>query len=271
MAHEPDAICTGTYVRSEYDAEDLGHLVHDEYTYCPVHDPSTLKKDTPHPMDMSAPIMVEFLCDELSRTDNTIKCDVKQAFKDAAQTIKDLREEVEYHRQMNADQGHLIWWALRKALYGREKGGPDSNKIPDIISGMPQEWEVVQEAIKRLEDSDPPFGLDAYQLGCATTANYPEAGTGSIAAITYCVLGLTGEAGEVADKWKKVIRGDHGEGVLTPEVKALMIKEVGDTTWYAARLSAELGARLSEVAQGNLDKLASRKERGVIKGSGDLR
>jgi NTP pyrophosphatase (non-canonical NTP hydrolase) len=113
--------------------------------------------------------------------------------------------------------------------------------------------------------------LDDYQARCGDTANYPEAGTGSITAITYCVLGLAGEAGEVADKWKKVLRGDHGDGEVPQEIKDLMVKEVGDTTWYAARLSIELGVSLSKVAQGNLDKLASRKERGVIKGSGDLR
>lgn len=115
------------------------------------------------------------------------------------------------------------------------------------------------------------LSLDEYQTRCGDTANYPEAGTGSITAITYCVLGLAGEAGEVADKWKKVLRGDHGEGVVPQEIKDLMVKEVGDTTWYAARLSIELGVALSKVAQGNIDKLASRQARGVIKGSGDMR
>lgn len=113
--------------------------------------------------------------------------------------------------------------------------------------------------------------LDEYQTRCGDTANYPEAGTGSITAITYCVLGLAGEAGEVADKWKKVLRGDHGHGIVPQEIKDLLVKEVGDTTWYSARLSFELGVAMSKVAQGNLDKLASRKERGVIQGSGDLR
>ena len=128
---------------------------------------------------------------------------------------------------------------------------------------------MVQEAIKRLEQL--PFSLDDYQRGCSKTANYPEAGSGSVAAVTYTVLGITGEAGEISDKWKKVIRGDHGDGVLTPEIKDMIGKEIGDVLWYAARLSAELGLDLSEVAQGNLDKLASRQARGVIKGSGDLR
>ena len=67
------------------------------------------------------------------------------------------------------------------------------------------------------------------------------------------------------------MRGDHGDGIVPQEIKNQMVQEVGDTTWYAARLSIELGVALSKVAQGNLDKLASRKERGVIKGSGDVR
>lgn len=92
--------------------------------------------------------------------------------------------------------------------------------------------------------------LDEYQARCGDTANYTEAGTGSVTAITYCVLGLAGEAGEVADKWKKVLRGDHGDGIVPQEIKNQMVQEVGDTTWYAARLSIELGVALSKVAQG---------------------
>jgi len=112
--------------------------------------------------------------------------------------------------------------------------------------------------------------LDEYQDGCALTANYPEAGTHSQAARTYTVLGLAGEAGELADKWKKVMRGDHPEGV-TPEVKEKLLLEVGDVLWYAARVCTELGTPLSVAARMNLDKLASRQRRGVIKGSGDHR
>jgi NTP pyrophosphatase (non-canonical NTP hydrolase) len=112
--------------------------------------------------------------------------------------------------------------------------------------------------------------LNEYQLRCADTAKYPGCGTRSPDAITYTILGLAGETGEVADKWKKFLRGDHGP-VLPPEVRALIVKELGDVLWYAARVATELGVPLSDVAQGNLDKLADRNERGVIKGSGDLR
>lgn len=82
-------------------------------------------------------------------------------------------------------------------------------------------------------------------------------------------FGLVGEAGEAAEKFKKLIR-DH-DGVLNEERKAEIIKEFGDVLWYISALSHYLGVPLSEVAQGNLDKVLSRKERGQTKGSGDNR
>lgn len=112
--------------------------------------------------------------------------------------------------------------------------------------------------------------LDEYQTSAAQTADYPEAGTHSQAARTYAVLGLAGEAGELADKWKKVMRGDHPEGV-TAEVSNKLLLEVGDVLWYCARVCAELGVGLSMAAQMNVEKLASRQARGVLKGSGDHR
>ena len=80
---------------------------------------------------------------------------------------------------------------------------------------------------------------------------------------------LSGEAGEVADKVKKVIRDGHRE--FTPEKKAEIMKEIGDVLWYCATLSHDLGYELEEVAQTNVDKLRSRMERNRIAGSGDNR
>ena len=104
--------------------------------------------------------------------------------------------------------------------------------------------------------------LNEYQEHALETAIYDEK-------IIYPTLGLTGEAGEVADKVKKVIRDNHKE--FTPEIKAEIMKEIGDVLWYCATLSHDLGYSLEEVAQSNVDKLRSRKARNMLGGSGDNR
>jgi NTP pyrophosphatase (non-canonical NTP hydrolase) len=116
----------------------------------------------------------------------------------------------------------------------------------------------------------PPFrrpcaDLHTYQRQSRNTARYPGADSNP----TYPTLGLCGEAGEVADKVKKVIR-DRG-GAFTPEVIRSLELELGDVLWYVAQLATELGLDLDQVAQANLDKLASRAARNVISGDGDLR
>ena len=83
------------------------------------------------------------------------------------------------------------------------------------------------------------------------------------------VLGLTGEAGEVSDKVKKLLRDSSGN--LTEETKTELKKELGDTLWYLANISRYLGLSLSEVAEANLEKLESRYSRNQIHGSGDNR
>lgn len=105
-----------------------------------------------------------------------------------------------------------------------------------------------------------------YQQRATVTAIYPEAGTGSVLAISYCALGL-GEAGEVQGKVKKFIRDGIGYSDLRRQVSA----EVGDVLWYCAQLCNELNLDLSDVMKENLRKLNDRKERGVLGGSGDTR
>lgn len=104
-----------------------------------------------------------------------------------------------------------------------------------------------------------------YQEKARETAIYPDMGS----EFTYPALGLVGEAGEIANKLKKVIRDNNG--VLSDEVRNSVSKELGDCLWYIAQLATEMGSNLEDIAQDNLDKLASRKERGVIQGSGDNR
>ena len=83
------------------------------------------------------------------------------------------------------------------------------------------------------------------------------------------VLGLVGEAGETADKIKKIIR-DKG-GYASEEDREAIIKELGDVLWYVANVARYLGVSLSAVAEGNIEKLTSRKKRGKLHGEGDER
>lgn len=107
--------------------------------------------------------------------------------------------------------------------------------------------------------------LDDYQKQAVSTAIYPDKGNN----ITYPILGLTNEAGEVAGKLKKLIR--DGGGVLTDEWREKISDELGDVLWYCAALAHELGTNFSTVAIKNLAKLKSRQERGTLSGSGDTR
>jgi NTP pyrophosphatase (non-canonical NTP hydrolase) len=104
-----------------------------------------------------------------------------------------------------------------------------------------------------------------YQTAALSTAIYPNQGNNYI----YPTLGLVGEAGEVAEKVKKLIR--DGDGILTDPDREKIALEVSDICWYLAVLAYELDYSLEEIFQMNLDKLASRKARGVISGSGDNR
>ena len=87
--------------------------------------------------------------------------------------------------------------------------------------------------------------------------------------LAYPTFGITGEAGELADKIKKVFRDDGGK--LFPKVKHDLVLELGDILWYIAKMAGALGVSLDDVAKLNLKKIMSRQKRGVIKGSGDHR
>ena len=106
--------------------------------------------------------------------------------------------------------------------------------------------------------------LDMYQQVAKTTAIYPRE-----QAIIYPTLGLTGEAGEVANKVKKIIRdgSDKNDERLVQDISA----EIGDCLWYIAVLANDIGIKLSDIASNNLEKLANRKKNNTIHGSGDTR
>ena len=83
------------------------------------------------------------------------------------------------------------------------------------------------------------------------------------------VLGINGESGEIAEKVKKIIRDK--DGVVSDDDKKELAKEIGDVLWYLAVFADQLGVSLDDIADQNLAKLQSRKQRGVLGGSGDNR
>jgi NTP pyrophosphatase (non-canonical NTP hydrolase) len=91
----------------------------------------------------------------------------------------------------------------------------------------------------------------------------------SESALYYVALGLGNEAGEVQGKIKKLIRDKNG--VLMSEDAKEIALELGDALWYLSMIAAEIGVTLEEIAEMNIKKLESRKERGMIQGSGDYR
>jgi NTP pyrophosphatase (non-canonical NTP hydrolase) len=107
--------------------------------------------------------------------------------------------------------------------------------------------------------------FSTYQAKSRRTAKYPAIGH----PVIYPTLGLANEAGEVAGKVKKIFR-DKG-GVIGESEREALKGELGDVLWYIAQVCTELEISLDEVAEGNIEKLYSRLERGKIGGDGDDR
>ena len=121
---------------------------------------------------------------------------------------------------------------------------------------MADAWtEKFNEFSTELENS-----LDTYQEYAASTAIYPNS-----ANVMYPILGLLGEAGELSNKYKKVIRDGN---LIDREAYA---KELGDVLWYLSQTANDLGISLGYIATQNLLKLKDRADRGVLGGSGDSR
>lgn len=104
------------------------------------------------------------------------------------------------------------------------------------------------------------MNLSEYQTAAVRTAIYP-----NDQRETYPILGLVGEVGEYANKYKKVLR--DGAEFTIQDKRA----ELGDILWYVAVLAWDTGLSLEEVAAHNIEKLRSRQERGTLSGSGDIR
>ena len=86
---------------------------------------------------------------------------------------------------------------------------------------------------------------------------------------TIWVLGISGDASEIAEKWKKIVAYENGE--MTEEKRAELAKEMGDVLWYLAAFAQSLGLSLQDIAEKNIEKVLSRKDRGVTRGRGDNR
>lgn len=106
--------------------------------------------------------------------------------------------------------------------------------------------------------------LNEYQEAAKSTAIYPVA-----IGLAYTILGLNGEAGELANNYKKVLRDNNGNLTLTARAK--LADELGDCLWYIAMIATELGLSLSAIADKNISKLAARKLNNTLHGSGDER
>jgi NTP pyrophosphatase (non-canonical NTP hydrolase) len=153
-----------------------------------------------------------------------------------------------------------------------------SERLGHIEVSLDDTTETITTQLRSLVDEDrygdlddvidgqlkPRMTINEYQDKAIETAIYGEGSK-----IIYPTLGLAGEAGEVADKVKKVLRDNEGE--FSEEKKLEIAKELSDTCWYIAALARDLGYTLEEICIINLEKLKSRQERGVIGGSGDNR
>lgn len=112
--------------------------------------------------------------------------------------------------------------------------------------------------------AQPAMTLDEYErLAMRTHHNSPRLNVEGLP--IYAALGLAGEAGEFVDKIKKAWRNQ------TPIDRDAVARELGDVLWYITACARDIGLTLEQVAQLNIDKLADRAARGVIKSEGDNR
>jgi len=102
------------------------------------------------------------------------------------------------------------------------------------------------------------MNLNEYQKQAAGTAVYQDQKT--VDGLTYAVLALCGESGELANKLKKHLRAG------TPVDPEVLADELGDVLWYVSAVAKELGRTLDSVADQNLRKLAARKAANKITG-----
>ncbi len=112
------------------------------------------------------------------------------------------------------------------------------------------------------------MNLDDYQSEAETyfigdtPDNYISNTSHQIDTIAYCVMGLSGEVGEISELNKKFYR--NPKGCNLEQHNEQMLLELGDVLWYLSMLAREYGYNMGDVAEANLKKLQKRKELGTI-------
>lgn len=136
------------------------------------------------------------------------------------------------------------------------------------------EWDAEKKELKKIKlKMLGSMTLNEYQHEALSTAIYDRQ-----FAVIHPALGIAGEAGECADKVKKILRDTHiarnaetGAIMLDTEQQHALALEIGDVLWYCATLARDIDMALEEVAELNIAKLNSRKQRGKLGGNGDNR
>lgn len=162
---------------------------------------------------------------------------------------------------------------LRKMLEGRNVSfehtpGHGSDEANKFVDGLAYSEAVIARELGSEEQEIPTteLGFDSYQTRVHKTSLNTLINGDSL---TYPILGLANEAGEVAGKVKKLYR-DKG-GVIDKEFIELIKDELGDVLWYVQEAATQLNISLYDIAMKNVNKLESRQSRSLIQGSGDNR
>ena len=134
----------------------------------------------------------------------------------------------------------------------------------DRLPGAPPGADAPYVGFELLKNILNVLDMDKYQHLAMQTKKYPEQYR-----LIYPSLGLAGEAGELANKVKKILRDDNGD--ITQERAEQIFYELGDCMWYIAAIASDLGIPLSQVGDANLRKLHKRAEEDKIEGEGDNR
>lgn len=164
-------------------------------------------------------------------------------------------------------------WCKTAIVEGSE--GTECNGCLELRSRIERSPELAMRVVVELGLIAHPLNFNQYQKEAMKTAVYPQMfvrnPSGGLIECNwvYPLIGLFGEAGEIAEKLKKVLR--DGYGIITVEDTDALEKELGDVGWYWSEIARKLGLSLQHIVIKNIKKLTSRAQRNKIHGSGDSR